>query len=266
MRSVEDKIKIVKNTSRNKRNSIRRFLLFLFFCLFVFFIFKIFNYAVSKKIEIKIYQSEFTNKKLLQGQMQNYLERKNFYLVSPKEIKKHLLLKFPILTNAVIRKYIFPEMILVVYVTERNVWGILKAFESGNLLYEKYIADDGVFINRSLLSDKIKRYSFINLVTFNVKLTGKDFKIVKKSIDFLSEKYKLKLSTININSSYDIEFICSNSMKIKAGKLDEDLIQRLVKIEPAIEVINKNAYTIDYLDLTLDSSILLKKPVFPSKK
>lgn len=256
-----------RNKYRQRRNLIRK--VFLLFCSIIVAILIYKFYLISSKFTpiVEIHGNILINKDKLIQKIEELIKHKSFFSVNPRRISTDLKKTIPIFSDVVVRKYIFPESKILVFVKERNIWAKLVTGENKNSEQLVVVSDSGNIISASLLSSiplkLIPIYSYVNFKQLDSESTLAQ---LKKIFDLLRDDFKISVSRFCITNSDELEIYPYDKFKIRAGKIDDDLISRIFKLKPIMEAINERAYVVEYVDLTLDKGAVFKKHLKTKKE
>lgn len=263
MSFLENQITNRRNFYRNRRNVIRRIFLIFFICLNIFIFYKI---VIKTKInvpEVQLVGNNLLRTDPLIEKILNLGKSKNYFLNSTRDISRSLKSSFPILNEAVVRKYLYPHYKYVVIVKEKSLWAELSKCpykDSGKKYLINYVAGDGELIGLEYLNKTLVPENLISVCFIGNSIPSKNhLKIVKEVSDFIVNNLDLKIKQFLITEKNDIEIYSGDDIRIKAGKIDDDLLERIKRLKGALQAIKERSYLIEYLDLTLENSAVFKK-------
>lgn len=258
MNYTENSIGKSRNSRRRRRNITRRIFLILFVICFCFFAYKIYRLPFKDKISIQIVNSELLNTGFLLDEIKNKIEDKIFFSISSNDISNRLLTICPLLQDVVIRKYIFPECKIIVYVIEKNIWG--KISKQDNSSEVTFVTDEGDLvmpfqIDISLIPDNLIP---VYLLEANV-LSAHELRILKNNFDTIQHDYKLKIEKAQIVKNKILEIVSVHGSRIKIGKINEEMNNLVSMLNESIAIINEREYFPEYIDLSLENSVVFKR-------
>lgn len=262
MDSVEYNILNKKKYFKKRRNFIRRFFLLVFVFLFTFTLFKTYSFSKDKEINVYVGNSFLISSDYVREYVLNEILHKNFFLISGREIGTSLIHSAPILKSVFIRKYIFPEVKLMVFLKEKNIWGKLfgKNFESSTRLF--YLTDEADIVSSEYLNLQNIPVEPVHLHIYTKDIPTKEtLLLIEKNYLILVDKIKLPVGSLLLTEKNDLEVFSKYGFKIKCGKVDDFLRERILnlnKISNILEGIKKGEYKSGYLDLTLENAAVLK--------
>ncbi|MBI2996806.1 MAG: cell division protein FtsQ [Candidatus Melainabacteria bacterium] len=184
---------------------------------------------------------------------------KNFFLISPRHLSQKLLESIPFLQKVVVRKYLIPEYRLIIYVKEKPVWATSGDF--------KLISDDGEVGSSDCLNLSLLPKKMITVSGNNISSLKKDeLVLVKKIVEVLQERYKLLISRLLIDDENQLEIYTESGFKIKAGKINPDLFEKILKLEKVLDELKQRSYLLEYIDLGLENIWVFKEQVKKDNK
>lgn len=257
MDQIELQILNRRNSFRKQRNTIRRIVLLLFLVIFFGFTYRLFV-SPSKSV-VKI---EIANNRMLQGsyfvdEISKQILSKNFFFINLAQISKDLVNFNPLLKKVVVRRYIIPEPRLLVFAEEKPVWGELK-YNNGQKEIG-FITNEGDLVSLQYLNHDAILRMLIPIELTQSKIPPKaDFILLKSLADNLLKTYKLSIHKFLIGDKNELEVYTLSGLRIKMGKIDNDLFQRVKSLKEILNAIKYKSYEDAYLDLTLESGAVFK--------
>lgn len=255
-----------RNKHRRRRNLIRRIFLVLSVIVVIFFIFKIYSLQYKNKVEINVLNSSLVNSDYLENEIQQHIENKNFFLISMRHLSEKLIRSCNLLGDAVARKYIFPKYQLILFVVEKNIWAKVVSYDMSKDHVLSYVTDDGNLVNPSQVNVNLSPKHLTLLYLNNKKnVNANKYQSIGSAIKEIKKKYNLIVKQAIVTNDSELNVICDDlineveGVQIKAGRIDNELAQRINMLEQALEVIGDKGYLIEYIDLTLDNSIVFKE-------
>lgn len=241
---------------RERRNTIRRFLLVLLFLMAVLLLYFVFKMPNNKQIKIEISRNKLVKNEFILKSTSRQIQGKNFFFISPRILAKNLLVSCCLLRTVVIRKYLYPELSLAVFIKEKGLWGKLESSD-GTL---RYITDEGdlvsnSYINVSLIPSNLTLVSFRN----NNDVSVITLVMLKDILNFFDSRLKIKVNKFFITDKNTLEIYTDNSMKINAGYINSKLFDKITKLSSILSQVRKKSYLIQYIDLSLERGAVIKK-------
>jgi len=246
---------------RERRNTVRSFLLLLFSVLFISSMYLVLKIPNKKPITIELSKNYLVKNEYIIQNITKQLSANNFFFISPRSITKNLLLSCGMLKDIVIRKYLLPELKLVVFVKEKQLWGKFISPDNSKIFGSNlvYITDGGDLVSGNYLNFNLLPSNLV-LVTCNNKLASESaLLILKEAFDFFHNNLKIKVNNFFITDRNTLEIYTDNAIKISAGYVDANLMPKITKLGDILEQIKKKSYLIQYIDLSLDNGAVVKK-------
>ena len=247
-----------KKFYKDRRNFLRRIFLSLFI-LVLLLIFADFLYAEKKsQLKVEIITCSLLDENDLVKELISQTQGKNFFFLSSKKIGQSLLLIFPTLKDVKVRKYLFPEKKILVFASAKELWGSFFYANHSELNDLDYITDCGDLVKTFTLK---KKYVPIGLLpVYSTKILSKvQFLLLKKISEYFSQNLGLIVTKFCVNDKNDLEIYTDNSIKIKAGVINESLFEKTKTLLNILDVIKDKPYLIEYIDLSLDKGAVIKK-------
>ncbi|GEM_PF-6855784 len=261
MQNAEINISEKRKYYLKRRNSIRRIILVSLVCIYGFISYKIYNFPKHHPVKIEFYGNKLINNVLLQSQLYSFIENRGFYLISPRNLTAYLIKTFPLIEDIAIRKYIFPEIKLIVNFKEKQIWGKIYYFSNTN--HSGYVTNQGDIIPLQHINFDNLPLNLASIYLERDCIPTVSFLSNLKT--FIDEIYKSKLITISeikLNKKNEIELISATAfnpvLKIKVGQIENEMMLKLQRLNNVIMLVNENAYCIEYLDLNYDGSAVIK--------
>ena len=260
MQNIEINIADKRKFYLKRRNFIRRIVLVFLVFLSGFIFFRIYNLPKHHSVKIEFYGNKLINNVLLQSQLYSYIENRNFYLISPRNLTSYIVKTFPLIEDIAIRKYVFPEIKLIVSFKEKQVWG--KIYSSGNSPND-YVTNQGDTISLGQINLDNLPSNILNIyLEKDYVLTVSFLSLLKTFIDEIYKNKWIKISEIKLNKKNEIELVSSMSLnpmlKIKVGQIQNEMKIKLQRLDNVIMLVNENDYCVEYLDLNYDGSAVIK--------
>ncbi len=258
---IEYNILKKRKAFKKRRNLVRRFLLLSFVLCISFFCFKLYEKSTNITPKIYINNSYLVSSAYVEDYIFNYLLGKNFLFISPRSVSSELTDKIPILKNVFIRRYIYPEPKVILFLKEKQLWAkVLFKDRLENQFY--YLSDDGCYVEDYYLNLSSIPKEFVVVNILGKSSPNKEiFKILKSNYDFLTKKIKIPIYAFVISEKGDLEIYTTNRFRLKCGKLDELLKIRLSNLNKISDIVGKirtGYYKSGYLDLRLENAAILK--------
>lgn len=255
MDNIEYKLQKRRNHFRKRRNVLRRVLLIVLMLFFIFGVYKLYKFPEGKRIKIRIFNSQITNNHELKSLIKLGVSN-GFYGLSTKDLSRSVLNEIPVLKNIVIRKYLFPALEINCYLNEKAVWGKYICEDEG---HDVYILDDGEkTLAKYLNLDNLKE-SELKKLCFKQEISNEKMQSLMQILDKIDKQKIVIINKVTLAEDGNIQFVTDENVLIKAGKFDEDLTERVSKLNDAITVVQQKDYKVSYIDLTLDNSVAIKK-------
>lgn len=248
-----------RNICRKRRNVTRRLFLFLLITIIILSILQ--TYKISKSVlpKIVIENNKLINPEYLTNIVLENISNQNFIFISPRILSNKLSEMINMSKKIVVRKYLFPELKIKVIVKEKNLWAAVttSTVSAANWLY---ISDEGDLVNAtSLITSKLPKNMFPVYVSNINKISKHAFNLLKDVYETVVNKNQISIKCFKISKSLDLEMITDNGLTIKAGKIDNDIQKRILKYFDISMLLGEKTYLVEYVDLTLDNAVVLKK-------
>lgn len=263
MDSLEYNIYKKRNDRRRKRNIARRVSLIGFIIIFSFVLYQIYLIPVRNPISINLELNKLVNTEFIINRINAYVQSKNFFLIAPNEISKQVTDECNLLKKIVIRKYIFPTVSLRAYVVEKNVLGKIRFKNSGDIVKsEHYLTDEGNLVDpKFIVEDKIESALIPVTAVSGNSVALLDLKLLMQALKKISDNYGLIINDAQINYDGELKVLCDKDLKIIVGKIGEEILKRVARLKDVMEIVHRRDYLVDYIDLTLDNSVVFKKQI-----
>lgn len=249
-----------RNVYRKRRNIIRRFFLIFFILFFVFLINFIYLLSTKNKVCVEIFKNNLVNNNYITSLVLDEIGKKNFFFISPRKISNTLLKNIPMFKDAVVRKYIIPNYKLFVVVNEKKLWAKMLLYKEDSLFNKDafYITNEGDIVPENYLNLELIPDKLISLhANENVIPDTRQLILLKNTVDKI-QKIDLLVTKLLINNDLDLVIYTANAFLIRAGKVESSLLKKIKKLDELIKVINKYSLKVQYLDLNLETSAILK--------
>lgn len=248
-----------RNIYRKRRNVIRRLFLFLFIIIVILSTLK--TYKISKYVlpKIEIENNMLISPEFLTNIVLENISGQQFIFISPRVLSEKLSEIANMSKKIVVRKYIFPELKIKVIVKEKNLWAAVteRTVSGANWLY---ISDEGDLVSAtSLIASKLPKNMFPIYASNINKISKQAFYLLKDIHATIVNKNHIPIKCFKISELLDLEMITDSGLTIKAGKIDSDIQKRISKYFEVSRLIGEKTYLVEYVDLTLDNAVVLKK-------
>ena len=242
---------------RERRNTVRKFFFFFFFISFVFFICLVLKIPDKKLINIELRGNQLIKNEYILQRVYNQLNGKNFFFVSPRAIAKNLVLSCGLLKDVVIRKYLLPEFKFIVTVKEKQLWGKLIFNKENSYLY---VTHEGSLVNKNYINFNLLPVNLIPVFSESTNLLSEsDLLILKDILDFFNIKLKIRINKFLVTDKNTLEIYTDNAIKINAGYIEVNLLNKIMKLTDILKQIQKKSYLVQYIDLSLENGAVIKK-------
>lgn len=258
MESLEYNIQKTRNKHRKQRNFVRRITLAVFILFFILFLRHLYLKPFKSTVDIEILNALFSNKEYILSEVEKQIKDKNFYQISPIQVSHYLIKNCKHLSNVVIRKYIFPKYKIIVHLDEKEIWANVVIPDESKKNY--FACNDGSLALPLCLCIEMLPKDLID-VEINVPdaLNQDELVILKDALSVIEKDYGIVLDKVTLTSEKKIEILCKNGLLIKAGEINKNLPKTIQKLENTLAVIEEKQYEVDYIDLTLEQNIVVKK-------
>lgn len=257
MDKPEDTILIRRNIYRVRRNIIRRFFLILLLIVTFYSAYKIYTIPTSKNLEIVVNNNHLTNSDFIVKEIESYISKKKFFFISPREISSDLIKSFSLIKTAVVRKYLIPEYKLIILIKEKPLWA-----ECFSGLNKSFITEDGDVIPLTYLNINNTPKDLLSIyLSSKLMLPRSCFNYLRDAYEVIIKKTKIEIKKFQVSDKLSLEIYTANDIKINAGKINEELSNRVLRLGDVLKVLKEKSYLVEYLDLTLDNSVIFKKQV-----
>lgn len=258
-----------RNKHRRRRNLIRRLFLVLTTIVVLFALCKIYSLQYRKNIEVNVLNNSLVDLNYLNNEINKYIEGKNFFLLSTRNLSDKIINSCNLLSDAVARKYIFPKYQIILFTVEKSIWA--KVILLDMLQTFGYVTDEGDIVDPLQLKIDLLPKQLTTLYLNNKKQLNSDgYQAVEKVANEIQNKYNLKVEKMIINNDSELSIICdgmadwAKELKINAGKIDNELTKRISMLGQAFEVLSEReeslkGHLVEYIDLNLDNSIVFKE-------
>ena len=245
-----------------RRNIVRRFFLTLFVVFFLIFFYKHFFVLLDNPFKINIFNNKLLNINSIYDSVFNLSHGKNLFSISPRELSKKIIQSNQLLEGLVIRKYLYPQPAIVVFVKEKDIWAVVN-YETSNM-NEKYVTSDGDLISFKNLqlnfdNDLLKNQLVSILCNGQLQLSKENLLLLKNIFHVMQNRFNCKINKFYISNNKKIEIFTSSNLRIKLGLLSPNLIGSLSKLNEIFNLVKKNSYIIHYIDISLENGALVKQ-------
>ena len=240
---------------RERRNTVRRLFFFVFLIFFFCSVYYTVQIPTKKSVSIELSKNHLVNNEYIVQSISKQITGKNFFFISPKTITKNLLLSCGLLKDVVIRKYLLPELKLIVFVKEKQLWG--KLLSDNGLMY---ITNEGNLVNGNYINVNLLPANLLLIFCSNTKLISESTLLtLKETLDFFQANLKIKINKFLITDRNTLEIYTDNFIKIDAGYIDATLPEKITKLTDILKQIKNKSYLIRYIDLSLENGAVIKK-------
>ena len=261
--SLEYTIYQRRNSLRRRRNIIRRIALFLSVIFFIFLGSSIYSAAFKITPDIQVINNKVSDVENLKNTVNNLVSGENLFLISPRKIRNELVQTNKLLKEVVVRKYIFPKYQLIVYIDEKKIWSEIFSI-TGDELASFFLTDEGNVIPKSFVDLNLLHNQLIPVLCDHLDSIDTDaFFTVRNVLDIVYKKFGLQINKTTISNDLELTLVTNdglnNELLIKAGMIDNELFKRISRLEESLNLIRQKAYLVEYIDLTLENSVDLKR-------
>ena len=261
--SLEYTIYQRRNSLRRRRNIIRRIALFLSVIFFIFLDSNIYSAAFKITPDIQVINNKVSDVENLKNTVNNLVSGENLFLISPRKIRNELVQTNKLLKEVVVRKYIFPKYQLIVYIDEKKIWSEIFSI-TGDELASFFLTDEGNVIPKSFVDLNLLHNQLIPVLCDHLDSIDTDaFFTVRNVLDIVYKKFGLQINKTTISNDLELTLVTNdglnNELLIKAGMIDNELFKRISRLEESLNLIRQKAYLVEYIDLTLENSVVLKR-------
>ena len=243
---------------RERRNTVRRFLFFLFLILFFCLVQFLTQIPNKKLVAIELSKSCLLKDEYIVQTISKEISGENFFFISPRILTKNLLSSCGLLKDVVIRKYLLPELKLLVFVKEKQLWG--KLINNTGENNPVYITNEGNLVSGNYINFNLLPANLILVFCANKKFASEATLLILKDIlDFFNTNLKIKIKKFLVTDRNTLEIYTDNSIRINAGYIEPNLLAKITKLRGILNQIKKNSYLIQYIDLSLENAAVIKK-------
>lgn len=251
MSHIESSIFDKRNSYRRRRNVIRRIFLILFVVLLTFLLYQIILIPKKCNLKIEIANNSLANTEIIIKSLNEYLNHKNFFLIYPNQLSEYLLKSNKLINELLIRKYVFPEYKVIVFIKEeKKIWAKLK---------DEYISNEGDIIPVAHLNLVRLPQDIVPISLEGSYLTREQFMILKNIYDLLTRKLKIVVNKLVIKNNLSLEIYLNDEYVVNAGLINSDLVSRILNLQNLLQEVKKSSHLIKYLDLTLENGAVLRE-------
>lgn len=257
MKNTENSILAKRQLYRKRRNILRKIFLFLFGIVLILLACSVLSIEKNTNFKTEIEGNLLLEKECIASTLDSFVVGKNFFFLSPQKISDRLFDVFPILKDIKIRKYLFPGKKIILHVREKELWGKCNVNVLGKTIFY-YVSNQGDLVPVTCLD---KSYISNGLITINSQraLSKEDILIMKKISDFFIRNLGIMIDHFVLNRNGELEIFTDSSIKVKAGPLKNDLFEKIKKLTSVLQSIKDKSFLIEYIDLTLDKGVIVRK-------
>ena len=254
-----------KNFTR-RRNIIRR----VFLCIFVLSLscctYNRYFYYQKHTPRIEVLGNFFILKQEITNRVLAETVKKNYFTLSSREISKELCDSMHLIKDVLIRKYIFPEFKIVVYVKEKTIWAKIKERNLNNNNFN-LLTDEGDVIIPDYIDVALLPKQLVTVVYKGAPFpTKKTFSFLCNINRVFRQELNLAVSNYSVDRYNDLVISTPNGLNIKLGKLEEKALKRVSMLKEVLPIIKQMSYQAGYLDLTLERGATFKNSLIDKGK
>ena len=260
MSAFEIDIKKNRNFYKQRRNNIRNILLVILLLLFVWLTWSLNRFYINKPFEITVFNNNLLHTEYLKSFLSKDLEYKNFFLISPRNISKNLKESLPLIDELVVRKYLIPKKKIYLLVKEKSVWASIfyKTINSNEVLL---VTDKAqvIVLNKTNVAHYPER--LLPIYVDNVYSLKSSQIILLKKIYELVKNISFNIDGFYITSANELDIKANGStFVLHVGPINESAISSIKnkKINELLQFAKKQNIEVNYLDITLETSAILK--------
>ncbi len=247
-----------------RRNIIRRLFLIFIVGVNVFLFYKLFHYPEKKILKLESYGNKVINNSLFEQEIYSYTKGKNFHLISPRTLSQKTIKALPIIEDIVVRKYIFPDIKLIISFKEKELWAQVVSLNNKNIFY--FASNKGDLIHPNTIDIKTVNPQLPIIVAEDISLLSDTFLLaVKNFVDSINKRKLLRILNVKISKNNELEINDFDGLKIKVGQIQNESQIKLQRLESVLNIIKERYYCIEYLDLNYEGSAVIK-PCMDKKK
>lgn len=260
MSAFQIDIKKNRNFYKQRRNNIRKISLIIFLLLFIWLAWGLNRFYINKPFEIVVSNNKLLPSEYLKLFLSKDLEYKNFFLLSPRKISKHLKESLPLIDELVVRKYLIPKKKIYLLVKEKSVWASVfyKTINPNEVLL---VTDKAqvITLNKTNIGHYPER--LLPIYVDNVYSLKSSQIILLKKIYELVKNISLNVDGFYITSANELDIKANGStFVLHVGPINESAISSIKnkKINELLQFAKKQNIEVNYLDITLETSAILK--------
>ncbi|GEM_PF-5363557 len=260
MSAFEIDIKKNRNFYKQRRNNIRKISLIIFLLLFICLAWGLNRFYINKPFEIVVFNNKLLPAEHLKSFLSKDLECKNFFLLSPRKISNNLKESLPLIDELVVRKYLIPKKKIYLLVKEKSVWASIfyKTINPNEVLL---VTDKAQVI--TLNKANIMHYpeQLLPIYVDNVYSLKSSQIILLKKIYELVKNISFNIDGFYITSANELDIKANGStFVLHVGPINESAISSIKnkKINELLQFAKKQNIEVNYLDITLETSAILK--------
>lgn len=243
---------------RDRRNTVRKIFFFLFLIWSIYSVYFVSQIPNKKILTIELSKNYLVKDVYITQNISKHIVGKNFFFLSPRILAQDLLLSCGLFKDIVMRKYLLPELKLVISVKEKQLWGRLVASNTDNALL--YVTNEGNLVNGDYINLSFLPRNLVLIFCTNSKFASEATLIrLKNTLDFFKTNLKITIDKFLITERNTLEIYTDNSIKIDAGYIDSNLLDKITKLSDILNQIKKKSYLIQYIDLSLENGAVVKK-------
>ena len=243
---------------RERRNTVRRFLFFLFLILLFWLVQFLIQIPNKRPVTIELSKNCLLKNEYIIQTISKEISGKNFFFISPRILTKNLLSSCGLLKDVVIRKYLLPELKLLVFVKEKQLWG--KLINNTGENNPVYVTNEGNLVSGDYINFDLLPGDLILVFCTNNKFVSEaTLLLLKDTLNFFNTSLKIQINKFLVTDRNTLEIYTDNSIKIDAGYIDPNLLTKITKLKGILNQIKKNSYLIQYIDLSLENAAVIKK-------
>lgn len=245
-----------KRSYTKRRNYVRRLILILFVLLFVFLANYFYLLAFRSDVKIEVFNNKLVNSEFLVDLINDEIINKNFYLINQRNVSNLLHDSVPLFSEIVVRKYLIPERKFRIIVNEKQLWSKLNVLNLKNDIF--YLTSDCDLVPDEYLNSDLIPADLIPINLSKIDLLNNyQLLLLKKLFDRL-KNLKLIIDRFVVNDNSSLNIFTSDGFLINAGKIDENILKKIEKLDSLLNIISKQSLMVQYLDLDLETSAVLK--------
>ena len=260
MSAFEIDIKKNRNFYRHRRNNIRKISLAVFLLLFIGLIWNLNRCFLNKPYEVIVFNNRILPTEYLKLFLLKDLEYKNFFLLSPRRIAKNLKKSLPLINEVIIRKYLIPKKKIYLVIKEKSVWASVfyKTINPNEIVL---FTDKGEAITLNKANIMHCPEHLLPIYIDNIYSLKSSQIILLKKIYELVKNISFNIDDFYINFANELDIKANgNTFVLHVGPINEIAISSIKnkKINELLQFAKKQNINVNYLDITLETSAILK--------